>query len=60
MLLREVQTHSFRTASELKMTSNFPGSTHTVRRRFRERGIRSRRDQEKERVKTDHTVDRLA
>ncbi|KAJ4426445.1 hypothetical protein ANN_27259 [Periplaneta americana] len=31
MLLREVENHPFRTASKLKMASNFPGSPHTVR-----------------------------
>ncbi|KAJ4449243.1 hypothetical protein ANN_00640 [Periplaneta americana] len=43
MLLREVENHPFRTASQLKIASNFPNSPHTMMRRFRERGIRCRR-----------------
>ncbi|KAJ4442961.1 hypothetical protein ANN_04563 [Periplaneta americana] len=60
MLLREVENHPFRTASQLKMASNSPGSPHTVRRRFRERGIRCRRTVRREHLAMEYALDRLA
>ncbi|KAJ4430218.1 hypothetical protein ANN_22429 [Periplaneta americana] len=60
MLLREVETHPFRPASQLKMASNFPGSSHTVKKRFREHGIRCRRAVRREHLTMGHAVDRLA
>ncbi|KAJ4442847.1 hypothetical protein ANN_04440 [Periplaneta americana] len=59
MLFREVKNHPFRTASQLKIASNFPGSQHTVRR-FREHGIRCRRAMKREHLMLEHAVDRLA
>ncbi|KAJ4435224.1 hypothetical protein ANN_23802 [Periplaneta americana] len=44
----------------LKMASNFPGSLHTVRRRFRERDIRCLRAVKREHLTMEHAVDRLA
>ena len=60
ILGREAQNHSFLSAFELKMASNFPGFPLTARRRLRERGIRSRRTATKERLKIYHIEDRLA
>ncbi|KAJ4432086.1 hypothetical protein ANN_20700 [Periplaneta americana] len=59
MLLSEVENHPFRTASQLKMASNFPGFPHTVKRRFRERGIRCRRAVRREHLTMEHAVDSL-
>ncbi|PSN50494.1 hypothetical protein C0J52_10724 [Blattella germanica] len=60
ILVTEAENHPFRSAFELKMASNFPGSPLTARRRLRERGIRSRRTATKEHLKIEHIVDRLA
>ncbi|PSN48601.1 hypothetical protein C0J52_22213 [Blattella germanica] len=60
ILVTEAENHPFRSAFELKMASNFPGSPLTARRRLRERGIRSRRIATKEHLKIEHIVDRLA
>ncbi|PSN55697.1 hypothetical protein C0J52_09015 [Blattella germanica] len=60
ILVTEAENHPFRSAFELNMVSNFPGSPLTARRRLRERGIRSRRTATKEHLKIEHIVDRLA
>ncbi|PSN49263.1 hypothetical protein C0J52_08196 [Blattella germanica] len=60
ILVTEAENHPFRSAFELKIVSNFPGSPLTARRRLRERGIRSRRTATKEHLKIEHIVDRLA
>ena len=41
-LIRKVRNHPFLTASELKVRSNFLGSTQTARRHLRSHGIRAR------------------
>lgn len=59
-LVAEARARPFMNSVQLRRSVNFPGSTHTVLRRLRDAGLRSRRAAQKQKLTDEQMVYRLA